>query len=80
MSEDLLPTTIFVDNGDNVDDVIYGNERKSCYIVGGDIHAIKRDPETGKNFITKIYKITKVDFVKNESDIECIEVRVIRTQ
>ena len=80
MSENILPTTIFVDNGDKVDDVMYGNASKDTYTIGGIIHAIETDSETKKTRITKVYKITKIDVIKGEIDTDVLEVRCIRIQ
>lgn len=78
MSEEKMPTTIFVDNGDKVDDVIYGNENKDVYKIDGIIIATKEDPETHEKKITKTYKITKIDVKKGEVGTDVLEVRCVR--
>ena len=78
MAENKLPTTIFVDDGDKVTDVIYGNENKDVYTIGGIIIATREDPETHKKMITKTYKITKIDVKKGEVGTDVLEVRCIR--
>ena len=78
MSEEKMPTTIFVDNGDKVDDVIYGNENKDVYKIDGIIIATKEYTETHEKKITKTYKITKIDVKKGEVGTDVLEVRCVR--
>lgn len=78
MSEEKMPTTIFVDNGDKVDDVIYGNENKDVYKIDGIIIATEEDPKTHEKKITKTYKITKIDVKKGEVGTDVLEVRCVR--
>ena len=80
MSENKLPTTIYVDDSDKVSDVIYGSENKDVYTIGGIIIATKEDPETHEKKITKTYKITKVDVKEGEAGTDILEVRCIRIE
>jgi len=80
MSGELLPTEIFVDRDNKVDEVIYGNALLEHYSVGGIIHAVKYDAESQRNILTKVYKITKVGLVKTEVGTDGIEVRCVRIQ
>jgi len=77
MDDELLPTTIYVMDGDNVVDVIYGNERKDVLKIGGIVIATKTDPDTKKERITKRYKITKVIIEKNEFDKDELKVNCV---
>lgn len=77
MADDILPATIFVMDGEKVIDVIYGNERRNVYHVDGIIIAIKKDPDTGKNKITRRYQITKVDTEKSEAGIDELKVHCV---
>lgn len=77
MDDDILPVTSHVMDGEEVIDVIYGNERRNVLQEDVIIIAIKTDPDTNKKTITRRYKITKVDTEKSDAGIDELKVSCV---
>ena len=77
MSDDVLPVTIRVMDGEEVIDVIYGNEKRNVLKVDTIIHTIRTDPETKKKTIGLKYKITKVDTKKTKVETDELEIQCV---
>ena len=77
MSDEVLPVTIRVMDGEKVIDVIYGNEKRNVLKVDTIIHTIRTDPETKKKTIGLKYKITKADTQKTEAGIDELQIQCV---
>ena len=77
MSDEVLPVTIRVMDGEKVIDVIYGNERRNVLKVDTIIHTIRTDPETKEKTIGLKYKITKADTQKTEVGIDELQIQCV---
>jgi len=77
MSDEVLPVTIRVMDGENVIDVIYGNERRNVLNVDTIIHTIRIDPETKEKTMGLKYKVTKVDTQQTEAGIDELQIQCV---
>jgi len=77
MSDEVLPVTIRVMDGENVIDVIYGNERRNVLNVDTIIHTIRTDPETKEKTIGLKYKVTKVVTQQTEAGIDELQIQCV---
>lgn len=77
MSDDVLPVTIRVMDGEEVIDVIYGNERRNVLNVDTIIHTIRTDPKTNKKTMGLKYKVTKVETQKTEAGIDELQIQCV---
>lgn len=77
MVENALPVIIYVMNGEEIAETIYGNEKRDILKVDGIIHNVKWDSKTNKKIITHGYKITKVEIVKNDIGIDELKVNCV---
>jgi len=77
MDNDVLPITIRVMDGEEVIDVIYGNDGRNALKVDTIIHSIHTDPETKEKRIGHKYKVTKVDTKKTKVGIDELEIQCV---